>query len=139
MPTLEEIRERFSGDKYATETTGIVIRSAEPGHAVCDLPITPKLLNANNVPMGGAVFTLADFAAAIAANGFSEEITVSQQVSVTFLAAAKGSVLTADARCLKAGRKTCLYEVNITDDAGVFVAHATSNGFTVGKFVKPVS
>ncbi len=131
MPTLEEIKKRFSGDRFATETAGVEIMEAEPGRAVCIMPIQPKLLNANNVPMGGALFTLADFTFAVAANGFSETISVSQNVSMTFLATAKGKTLTAEASCLKAGRRTCLYQVDVRDDAGVYVAHMTVNGFTI--------
>ncbi len=131
MPTLEEIRQRFSGDRFATETTGIEIQEAGPGRAVCTMEIRPIHLNANRVPQGGAVFTLGDFAFAIAANGHSERISVSQQVSITFLAPAKGKVLTAEASCLKAGRRTCLYKVDITDELGTYVAHLTVNGFTI--------
>ena len=88
MPELNEIRSRFAGDRFATEAAGAAIREAEPGRAVCVMPIRPVHLNANSVPMGGAVFTLADFAFAVAANGFSDRITVTQQVSVSFLSAA---------------------------------------------------
>lgn len=35
MSALEEIRNRFKNDHFATETTGIVIDLAEPGKAVC--------------------------------------------------------------------------------------------------------
>lgn len=133
MPTLEEIRTRFAEDRFAAET-GVEVVEAEPGRAVCVLPVNPKLLNANGVPMGGALFTLADFAFAIAVNGYSEDITVSQHISMTFLAAAKGSKLTAEAVCLKSGRHTCLYEVRVSDDLGTYVAHMTVNGYTVGKF-----
>lgn len=118
MPELNEIRSRFAGDRFATEAAGAAIREAEPGRAVCVMPIRPVHLNANSVPMGGAVFTLADFAFAVAANGFSDRITVTQQVSVSFLSAARGSTLIAEARCLKAGRTTCLYAVEVTDDLG---------------------
>lgn len=137
MPTLEEIRARFAADVFATETTGVEIVSAEPGHALCRVTVGPQHLNANGVPQGGAIFTLADFAFAIAVNGHAEEITVSQHMAITFLAAAKGKELNAEARCLKAGRRTCLYEINVTDELGTYVAHCTSNGFTVGKFEKP--
>ena len=130
MPTLEQIRACFSGDRFAMETVGVTIDVAEPGRAVCTLPIRPAHLNANLVPMGGAVFTLADFAFAVAANSHSTRVTVTQQVSVTFLAASRGKVLTAEARCLKAGRTTCLYNVDVTDDLGTQVAHLTINGFT---------
>lgn len=131
MPDLEEIRTRFFGDCFATAAVGAEIALAEPAHAVCTLKIQPKHLNANGVPMGGVLFTLADFAFAVAANGHSTRITVTQQVSVTFLAPARGQVLTAEARCLKAGRTTCLYTVDITDDLGTQVAHLTVNGYTM--------
>ena len=78
MPTLEEIRERFQKDIYATETTGVEIVEAKPGRALCKLTLRPEHMNANGVPMGGAIFTLADFACAVASNAFSEGITVSQ-------------------------------------------------------------
>ena len=82
--------------------------------------------------MGGAVFTLADFAFAVAANGFSDRVTVSQHVSITFLAVAKGRRLLAEARQLKAGRTTCLFQVEVRDELGTYVAHAAVNGFAVG-------
>lgn len=132
MPTLEEIRRRFQNDHFATETTGIVIDSAEPGKAVCSLVLEERHMNENNVPMGGAVFTLADIACAVAANGYSEKKTVSQQVSITFLAPAKGKRLTAEASCLRSGRTTALYAVDIRDELGTYVAHATMNGYVIG-------
>ncbi len=134
MPTLDEIKARFADDRFATEAAGVEIVEAQLGHSVCVLPVRPHLLNANGVPMGGALFTLADFAFAVAENGHSDTITVSQNITITFLAAAKGKLLTAEAVCLKAGKRTCLYQVKITDDAGTYVAHMTVNGFNVGKF-----
>lgn len=131
MPNLEEIRRRFQADRFAAEILGAEIREAEPGRAVCVVTLHPCHMNANNVPMGGAVFTLADFAFAVAANGCTEKVTVSQHVSVSFLSPAKGSELLAEARCLKAGRTTCLYEVEVRDELGTYVAHATVNGFTI--------
>ena len=131
MPTLDQIRACFSGDRYATETTGVTIQEAQPGRAVCTLPLRPELLNANHTPMGGAIFTLADFAFAVAANGHSQRVTVSQHASITFLAPAKGQTLIARAACIKAGRRTCLYAVDITDELDTCVAHMTVNGYTV--------
>ena len=136
MPTLDQIRACFAGDRFATETTGCEIVSAEPGRAVCSMAVRPGLLNANFVPMGGAIFTRADFAFAVAANGHSTRVTVTQQVSVTFLSASRGKVLTAEAACIRAGHRTCLYTVDVTDDLGAQVAHLTINGYTVDP--KPV-
>ena len=132
MPTLDELNQRFRHDCFATAVVGASILEAEPSHAVCLLPLRPAHMNANNTPMGGAIFTLADFAFAVAANGFSERVTVSQHAAIAFLAPPKGTQLRAEAACLKAGRTLCLYEVRITDDLGTQVAHVTVNGFTMG-------
>lgn len=81
--------------------------------------------------MGGAVFTLADFVCAIAANGYSEKKTVSQNVSITFLSPAKGKRLIAEASCLREGRTTVLYAADIRDELGTYVAHAVLNGYVI--------
>ncbi len=131
MPSLEEIRERFQNDHFATDAAGIVIDSAEPGRAVCSMVLEERHMNENQVPMGGAVFTLADFVCAVAANGYAERKTVSQNASITFLAPAKGKRLTAEAFCLREGRTTALYAADVKDELGTYVAHATVNGYKI--------
>lgn len=131
MPSLEEIRKRFQNDHFATDAAGIVIDSAEPGRAVCSMVLEERHMNENQVPMGGAVFTLADFVCAVASNGYAERKTVSQNVSITFLAPAKGKCLTAEAFCLREGRTTALYAADVRDELGTYVAHATVNGYKI--------
>ena len=131
MPTLEEIRKAFAADRFASEHLGASIVFAEPRHARCSCPILPSHLNAAGTPMGGAIFTLADFAFAVAANGFSEDITVSQNCTIYFLAPAKGTTMTAEAKCLKSGRTTCLYTIDVTDELGTQIAHMTTSGYTI--------
>ncbi|MCI8977598.1 MAG: PaaI family thioesterase [Lachnospiraceae bacterium] len=133
MSALDEIRSRFQNDRFATEVTGIVIDLAEPGKAVCSLTLTERHMNENHVPMGGAVFTLADFACAVAANGYSERatVTVSQNVSITYLAPAKGTRLIAEAWCLRSGKTTALYAVDVRDELDTYVAHAAVNGYVI--------
>ena len=75
MKTLEEIRNRFKNDHFATDATGVIIDSAMPGKAVCSLTLEERHMNENQVPMGGAIFTLADIACAVAANGYAEKKT----------------------------------------------------------------
>ena len=71
MKSLTEIQEAFSHDRFATNQANIRIVSAQPDFAVCEMPITPEHLNARGTVMGGAIFTLADFTAAVAAKAFS--------------------------------------------------------------------
>lgn len=133
MPTLEQIRATFSADRFATQAAGCEIRLAEPGHAVCAMTLESRHRNAAGTPQGGAVFTLADFAFAVAVNAFAEYVTVSLQHGITFLSPAKGNVLQAEACCVRAGRSTCFYTVMVTDELGIAVAHMTVNGFTTQK------
>ena len=131
---FESIREKFSRDRFATEAAGITIEEVRPQYARCEMLIQPVHLNARGAVMGGAIFTLADFAGAVAANSWrvtADVVTLSSNIS--FLSLAKGTKLIGEAVCLKDGRTTCLYEVKITDELGTQVAHATVNGFAVKK------
>ena len=87
-PTLEEVRKRFAHDRFATES-GAVIEEVREGYARCSMSITPFHLNAAGAVMGGAIFTLADFTFAVAAN-WNQPLHVSLTSQITYLAAAKG-------------------------------------------------
>lgn len=127
--TLDEVRERFSRDRFAT-VNGAVIDAVEEGYAKCSMELNDTHRNALGAVMGGAIFTLADFAFAVASN-WNKSPQVSLNASISFLGRAKGSKLIAEARKIKEGRKTCYYEVMVSDELGNQVAHMTSNGFAV--------
>lgn len=126
---LDEVRERFSHDRFAT-ANGAVIDEIGEGYAKCSMTLNETHRNALGAVMGGAIFTLADFAFAVASN-WNKNPQVSLNASVSFLGKAKGSRLVAEARKLKEGRKTCYYEVMVSDELGNQVAHMTCNGFAV--------
>ncbi len=119
--TLDEIRERFSQDRFAT-VNGAVIDAVDEGYAQCSMQLTEIHRNALGAVMGGAIFTLADFAFAVASNW---------NASINFLGRAKGDKLIARAQKIKEGRTTCYYEVKVSDESGNQVAHMTSGGFVL--------
>lgn len=127
--TLDEVRERFSHDRFAT-ANGAVIDAIGEGYAKCSIELNDTHRNALGAVMGGAIFTLADFAFAVASN-WNKNPQVSLNASISFLGKAKGGRLIAEAQKIKEGRKTCYYEVMIRDELGNQVAHMTSNGFAV--------
>jgi len=127
QPTLDEVRKRFQNDRFAT-LSGARIEKISRNSAVCSMKIGKSLLNAAGTVMGGAIFTLADFTFAVAAN-WNKPLHVSVSSQITFLAPPKGSALIAKASVIKEGRSTCLYEIDIRDDAGTKVAFVTVNGF----------
>ena len=93
--TIDEARAYFSGDRFATEN-GMTLEERDESHAVTSLALGARHRNALGGVMGGAIFTLADFAFAALTND-RERVAVAQQVSVNFLAAAKGDRLIATA------------------------------------------
>ena len=117
MPTfssIEDAREYFKNDRYATES-GMTIDALGEGWAECSFTIAPIHQNANGGVMGGAIFTLADFASAVAANNIHRP-TVAQQVFVSFLSGTRGNRLIARAKCRKDGKRSCVYNVDVVDD-----------------------
>ena len=81
-------------------------------------------------PWGGTIFTLADFAFAVASNQKGRDV-VTQASQITFLKSAKGKHLTAVARQIKDGKRVCFYEITVSDELGTEVAFVTVNGYVV--------
>lgn len=111
-------REVFAADRYATKLTGIEITSVGDHEATCTLTATNGHCNARGVAMGGVLYTLADFSAAIAANSGCIESDslhwVSLDASVHYLSPAPvGSHLVAHSKAMKHGRTTALYQTII--------------------------
>ena len=94
MKSLEELREFFSHDRYATATTGIEILEAQDGYAKVGLAVREGHMNAGNRVMGAVYYTMADFAFAVASNPDAGDapITFTLSSQINFLTPAKGSV-----------------------------------------------
>ena len=124
-PTLEEIEAVFANDRFATEAAGCRVVSGEHGRAVCSMELADVHRNAMGNVMGGAIFTLADFALAICCN-IGEEPTVSVDSSISFFRSTQGAALTATAVCDKPGRHLGFYTVTVEDDLGKQIAMMTA-------------
>ncbi len=128
--TLEEVRKFFEGDRFAAEN-GAVIEEISNRSATCSLMITDSHRNAMDAVMGGTYFMLADFAFAVAAN-WQKIGWVSLQSDISFLGAAKGKKLIAKATCIKEGKTTVCYRIDVTDDLGNLAATVTTTGYRIG-------
>ena len=126
MKTLEELREFFRDDIFATDA-GCVIEEVGEDYAICSMPIEAKHKNARGGVMGGAIFTLADFTFAVAANAGGVP-TVSVSANTMFMKGAKGARLIARASLIHNGRTTCAASVRVTDDLGTNVAEVSLTG-----------
>jgi acyl-CoA thioesterase len=134
MRTLQEVKDFFQNDVYATGTTGIEIVEARPGYAKVTLDVDARHMNAGGRVMGAVYYTMADFAFAIANNYDMEEgMTVTLTSQINFLDAARGRTLTAEAHVIRDGRNTTFYRVDVTDELGTQIATVSSNGFRIRK------
>lgn len=127
MDELQQARDFFSEDKFATKAAGIEISGIGEDYAKCTMHVGDIHRNAYGAVMGGALMTLADFTFAVATN-FNKPLTVTQTSTMTFLNPTSGEVLTAEATCVKAGRRTCTFTISITDEYNVLVAVALVTG-----------
>lgn len=125
--------ETFSGDRYATQLTGVKIELVEPFSARCSLTIEEHHRNAMGSVMGGVMFTLADFTFAVAANSAcladdSPIQWVSTNSNIHYLSQPQGNRLSAQAECLKQGKNSCLFQIRILDDNDRLTAVVTTEG-----------
>ena len=125
--SLQDAREFFIRDRFASEN-GMTLEALTENGAVCAMVLTGRHQNAEGSVMGGAILALADFTFAAASNN-AHRPTVAQQVSFSFLNASKGSRLLSTATCIKSGRSSCVYHIDIKDDLGKDIAQAMFTGF----------
>ena len=133
---VEEARGIFAHDKYAMDTTGIDILEVADGYAKCCFTPDARHKNARNAVMGGALFTLADFTFAVAANYNKAQETVTNVSQISFLRGVSDGVIYAKSRLIKDGRTCCTYEIEITNEHDEIVAVVNANGIHVPKLMK---
>ena len=131
MKPSEKTIQMFMKDRFATDN-GAVIEEVDDHYAKCSLRIEDRHRNAMGAVMGGVYFTLADFALAVASNWQKME-NVSLNSEITYLTAAKGDRLTAAAVCVKSGRTTGYYRIDVRDDLGNLTAAVTATTYRVAK------
>ena len=128
MGNIEEARLIFSKDLYATKLSGIRIDEIGQDYAKCSMQLTENHKNAYGGVMGGAIYTLADFAFAVASNYEKEQATVSLSSQASFMSSTKGAILFAEAKLLKDGKRNNFFEVTVTDDLNKLVAMVNFTG-----------
>ena len=113
-------KELLGKDKFAL-LLGIELLEVHEGRAKAKLEIRDDHLNGVQVAQGGAIFSLADFTLAAAANSHGS-IAVSINVSVSFLKAAGKEVLYAEAIEVSRSAKLATYTVNVTNQKNEMIA-----------------
>ena len=125
---LQAVRTYFADDLFATEAVGIRIDEARPGFARVSMDIAPRHLNAKGGVMGGAMYTLGDFATSIA-DYVPGEMNASVDSAMHFISVPKGATLSAVATAERRGKTMGFYRVDILDEDGTLVASGSFTSF----------
>ncbi len=117
---MEKIREFFKKDRFAAHND-IALLEISPGYARAELIISEKHLNGVDITHGGAIFTLADLAFAVASNSHGT-IAVGISATISYLKATNQGILTAEAKEVARNPKLATYQVDVRDESNDLVA-----------------
>lgn len=133
---LALVRGLMSGDRWAAAAGARLVEVRE-GYARATMRLREMHLNGVAVAQGGAVFTLADFAFAAAANSHGT-VAVALDTSITFARAATKGPLSAEAREESLSRRTSVCTVRVTDGEGKVVALFRGTAFRKDDAIAPL-
>jgi acyl-CoA thioesterase len=114
-------------DQFARHC-GIELLAAEQGWAKAKMTVQPFHLNGAKTVHGGAIFTLADFVFAVAANSHGQ-LALAVSTNTSFVKAAYSGVLYAEAEELSLNRKLGTYQVRITNAEEQLIAQFHGTAF----------
>ncbi|MCK4906643.1 MAG: PaaI family thioesterase [Spirochaetes bacterium] len=122
---LEKIQAHLNNhDQYARHSN-MKITEIREGYAAAEMTVADHHLNSVNTVHGGAVFTLADFAFACAANSYGV-VSVSIQADITMHRPAFAGKISAIATEISRGKTIASYVVKVTNEQEKLLA--TFNG-----------
>ena len=119
---LQGIGEFFESEDTYAALSGVELLEIAEGYAKASMKVTGEHLNGVKSVHGGAIFTLADYAFAVAANSHGR-ISVAVNASISFFKGApEGGMLYAEAEEISDHPKLGSYVVRVTDEEGDLVA-----------------
>lgn len=117
---LEAIKHHFAQDHFAA-TSGVQILELQRGYARAALTVEDRHLNSVGTLHGGAIFTLADLAFAMACNS-GGRVAVAINTNLSFLKATRSGTLVAEATEVSRTRRISTCTVRVTNEAEELVA-----------------
>lgn len=114
--------EKMLSEDLASRSLGMEIEIPAVGESIVTMTVTEAMANGYAICHGGYIFTLADSAFAFACNAYNR-VTLAAGAHVDFLASARvGDRLVAHARERHRGRKSGVYDIQVSRDDGSTVA-----------------
>ncbi len=121
----------------ASRSLGMKLVSVAPGQATMTMTVRDDMLNGHGICHGGLMFLLADSTFAFACNSHNRN-TVAAHADISFLrAAALNDVLTACGRETFQEGRNGIYDIVVSNQDGVTVAHFRGKSRTISGTVVP--
>lgn len=117
---LKTARKIFKNDHYAS-LTGVEIVEAGKGYCKTRLTVDEKHFNAARVVQGGAIFTLADLAFAVASNSHGQ-LALAINVNISYLNPVTSGTLYAVATEVGEPKRLGAYDVLVSDEQDRVIA-----------------
>ena len=133
--TTDELKLFFAKDRLAKYMSMEIVDCA-PGSATIRMPIQEMHLNGFDAVHGGALFSLADFACAVASNSHGS-LAVLVNASIHCMRPSKGDHLVAVAREIGLTAKFGTYAIEVLDAMGARVAAFQGMVYRTGKPLFP--
>lgn len=115
------IEKAMANDRFCVETVGIELLEASGGKARTRLVINEGHLNGLGIIQGGAVFTLADYALAAAANSHGR-VAVLVNANISYFKGISQGILYAEAAEESINPKLATYIVRVTNEENDLIA-----------------
>jgi len=120
LPSMEDTRAFFERDAYARHA-GVELLEVGPGRARVKMKIGEVHANSHGTVHGGAIYTLADAAFALASNSHGIP-AAAINATIAYMKSARSGTLYAEATEFSKNPKLATYTVEVTDESGEKIA-----------------
>lgn len=127
-PSINPDLTKLTQNDRVAQLLGLRLVDVEPNFALVEMEIRDDHANGIGGLHGGVIFSLADYAFAVACNSGGIP-TVAVNASISYFKAAKGKIITAEAKEVSSGRRMCGYQVDVFDEDKTLIARFSGTGY----------
>ncbi|HLV95549.1 MAG TPA: PaaI family thioesterase [Candidatus Acidoferrales bacterium] len=126
----EDLRERLRASNTAKQF-GFVLKKAEPGHVILEMPVDDRHKQIHGVVHGGVIAALADTAGGLATYMASPRgrRVATIEMKINYLEAVADGTVRADARVVRLGAHVAVVDCDVRDDSRRLVGKALMTFF----------
>lgn len=127
-PSVNPELTKLTQNDHVAQLLGLRLVCVEPNYALVEMEIRDDHANGIGGLHGGVIFTLADYAFAVACNSGGVP-TVAVNANISYFKTAKGKIITAEAKEVSSGRKICCCQVDVFDEDKTLIARFSGTGY----------